>query len=337
MAYMRCCLRKALLEKSLLKVSECMTYKATLYDSQYSGKVNVTAVSIGVLSEEARRSQKGGMFNYNPCSDEGRIDRICIGQDEKGRNVYWSIGHEYMSNSHLMVNGVSGAGKTTAVNLIVKELFRKKKKVIYVDFTQSATDKRLEQTGIDKEFISKNIMRNNINDVVNNPDELEAALSLLSEQDIILLFETSKYDESVESFLGMLYDRMADGYTDSIYLVIDEIHELNYSKGSPLYNIMEKGRGKDVALIGIFQGAHETKPKQYSMLNQADMKLIFRLNDRKDAETVAESNGLKPLGEFADRILKLKKRKCLVVGNLEDDEGNLESRRFIEVEIANAY
>ena len=95
--------------------------------------------------------------------------------------------------------------------------------------------------------------------------------------------------------------------------------------------------GKDVALIGIFQGAHETKPKQYSMLNQADMKLIFRLNDRKDAETVAESNGLKPLGEFADRILKLKKRKCLVVGNLEDDEGNLESRRFIEVEIANAY
>lgn len=177
--------------------------------------------------------------------------------------------------------------------------------------------------------------------ILENPhfrnDELEAALSLLSEQDIILLFETSKYDESVESFLGMLYDRMADGYTDSIYLVIDEIHELNYSKGSPLYNIMEKGRGKDVALIGIFQGAHETKPKQYSMLNQADMKLIFRLNDRKDAETVAESNGLKPLGEFADRILKLKKRKCLVVGNLEDDEGNLESRRFIEVEIANAY
>ena len=104
--------RKALLERGLLKVSENMTYKATLYDSKYSGKLNVTAVSIEVLSDESLKMQKGGMFNYTPCRNEDDNDRILIGTDEKGRNVYWSIEHEELSNRHMLVNGISGAGKS---------------------------------------------------------------------------------------------------------------------------------------------------------------------------------------------------------------------------------
>ena len=91
-----------------------------------------------------------------------------------------------------------------------------------------------------------------------------------------------------------------------IHLVIDEIHELEYKKGSVLYNIMEKGRGNGVSLIGIFQGPHETKPKQYSMMNQADVKLIFKLGDRADAKNAAESNGLKPPGKNDEKIGSLK-------------------------------
>ncbi len=53
---------KALLEKGWLKVSENMTYKVTLYDNQYSGKLNVTAVSYSILSDEAAETQKGGLY-----------------------------------------------------------------------------------------------------------------------------------------------------------------------------------------------------------------------------------------------------------------------------------
>ena len=325
--------RKALLERGLLKVSENMTYKATLYDSKYSGKLNVTAVSIEVLSDEALKMQKGGMFNYTPCSNEDDNDRILIGTDEKGRNVYWSIEHEELSNRHMLVNGISGAGKSTAVNLIVKELFSKNQNIVYIDFSRSDTPERLEKNGLDRNFQENNITRIDIDSVLENCEELETAFDIMIQEKQILLFEKEKYDRTVEKFLTLLYDRVTADSTLSIFLVIDEVHELDYRKGSPLYNIMEKGRGNGISLIGIFQGSHETKPKQYSMMNQSEIRLIFKLGDQRDAEYVAKSNELKPPGKFIEKIRNLKKRHCLVIGSLENIDGELESNRFIEVAV----
>jgi len=151
--------RKALFEKGWLKVSENMTYKATLYDNQYSGKINVTAVRYDILSDEAAEKQCGGMFNYTPCVDDENIDRILIGTDEKGRRIYWSIGHSELVNKHMIVNGSSGSGKSTAVNLIIKELFNKNHNIVYVDFSRSDTPEQLEKSGIDRAFQDKNIFR----------------------------------------------------------------------------------------------------------------------------------------------------------------------------------
>lgn len=325
--------RKALLERGLLKVSENMTYKATLYDSKYSGKLNVTAVSIEVLSDEALKMQKGGMFNYTPCRNEDDNDRILIGTDEKERNVYWSIKHEELSNRHMLVNGISGAGKSTAVNLIVKELFSQNQNIVYVDFSRSDTPERLERNGFDRDFQENNMTRINIDSVLENSGELETALDIMIQEKQILLFEKEKYDKTVEEFLTLLYDMVTADSTLSIFLVIDEVHELDYHKGSPLYNIMEKGRGNGISLIGIFQGSHETKPKQYSMMNQSEIRLIFKLGDQRDAEYVAKSNELKPPGKFVEKIRNLKKRHCLVIGSLENIDGELENNRFIEVAV----
>lgn len=325
--------RKALLENSWLKIFENMTYKATLYDSQYSGKINVTAVRYGILSDEAAAMQRGGMFNYTPCNDDGSIDRILIGTDEKGRSVYWSIGHDELGNKHMLVNGNPGMGKSTAVNLVIKELFDKKQNIVYVDFSRSATPERLEKSGIDKAFQDKKICRVDIESVIENHLKLENALELMVEEKQILLFEKNKYDSDIEEFLTLLYDTVTENEKLSIFLIIDEVHELDYKKGSPLYHIMEKGRGNGISLISIFQGSHETKPKQYSMMNQADIRLIFKLSDKDDAKSVTESNGLKPPGKFVEKIGGLRKRHCLVIGSLEDDEGELLNDRFIRVTI----
>lgn len=325
--------RKALFEKGWLKVSENMTYKATLYDNQYSGKINVTAVRYGILSDEAAEKQCGGMFNYTPCVDDENIDRILIGTDEKGRKIYWSIGHSELVNKHMIVNGSSGSGKSTAVNLIIRELFNKNHNIVYVDFSHSDTPEQLEKSGIDRAFQDKNIFRIDIESVLKDNSELEDALNLMVDEHQILLFETEKCNSNTEDFLTLLYDTIAKNSTLSIFLVMDEVHELDYKKGSPLYHIMEKGRGKGISLISIFQGTHETKPKQYSMMNQADMRLIFNLSDRNDAGSVVESNGLKPPGKFVDKIGTLKKHHCLVIGKLEDNNNELLNGRFIEVAI----
>lgn len=93
------------------------------------------------------------------------------------------------------------------------------------------------------------------------------------------------------------------------------------------------GRRNGISLISIFQGPHQTKPKQYSMMNQSDIKLIFKLTDHKDAEDVAKSDALKPPGKFIEKIRKLAKHHCLVIGNLEDSDGELENDRFVEVTV----
>lgn len=326
--------RKALFEEGWLKVSENMTYKATLYDNQYSGKINVTAVRYSILSEQAVKMQRGGIFNYTPCNDDNNIDRILIGTDEKGRGVYWSIGHDDLGNGHMLVNGSSGTGKSTAVNLIIKKLLEKNKNIVYVDFSGSAIPERLEKSGMDKAFQNENIFRINIESVLENHSELEDALNFMVKDKKILLFEKKKHDSDVEDFLMLLYDTVAENSTLSIFLIIDEVHELDYKKGSPLYHIMEKGRGNGISLISIFQGPHETESKkQYSMMNQADIRLIFNLSDQNDARSIAEADGLKPPGKFVDKIRNLKKRHCLVIGRLEDDWNELSNNRFIEVTI----
>ena len=297
------------------------------YDTKYQ-------LDIGILSSKAAEMQRGGMFNYTPCIDDNNIDRVLIGTDEKGRGVYWSIGHDDLGNGHMLVNGNSGMGKSTAVNLIIKKLLEKNKNIVYVDFSRSAIPERLEKSGMDKAFQNENIFRVDIESVLENHSELENALDFMVKDKKILLFEKKKHDSDVEDFLMLLYDAVVENSTLSIFLVIDEAHELDYKKGSPLYHIMEKGRGNGISLISIFQGPHETESKkQYSMMNQADIRLIFNLSDQNDARSIAESDGLKPPGKFVDKIRDLKKRHCLVIGRLEDDRNELSNNRFIEVEI----
>ena len=151
-----------------------------------------------------------------------------------------------------------------------------------------------------------------------NPEELTSALEIVQEENSILLFETETYSDEVESFLTLLYETI---------LAREELEIF------PLYLIMEMGRRNGISLISIFQGPHQTKPKQYSMMNQSDIKLIFKLTDHKDAEDVAKSDALKPPGKFIEKIRKLAKHHCLVIGNLEDSDGELENDRFVEVAV----
>lgn len=51
--------KEALNDKGLLKVSENLQYKATLYHSLYSGKINVTAVSADILSNANLKRNRG--------------------------------------------------------------------------------------------------------------------------------------------------------------------------------------------------------------------------------------------------------------------------------------
>ena len=329
-----CALRKILNEEGYLKISENLKYKVTLYDSKYSGKINVTAVTMDVLSKQSKAKQLGGMFNFTPCIDDKRIERILLGYDEKGREVFWSVGHDELSNLHLVINGRSGTGKTTAANLIAKSLYDKGNNIAYVDFSGSNTPNKLIGHGYSKDFVEENMLYIKISDILYSTEKLNEVLDELDFERKIVIFSANKYStEEVEEFLLRLYEQISSDEEYKIYLVIDEMHKLEYKKNYALYNIMETGRGNGISLISIFQGPHEMKPKQLSMLNQSEVKMIFKMSDKNDSQSIAESNYLKPTGKFVERISELPKRKCILTGNLENNIGELQNNCFIEIRI----
>ena len=124
-------------------------------------------------------------------------------------------------------------------------------------------------------------MRIQLESVLENPEELTSALEIMQTENQILLFETETYSNKVESFLTLLYETVSAKEELEIFLVIDEVHELQCKKGSPLYRIIEMGRRNGISLIHIFQGSHQTKPKQYSGYNGAKSKFDFKIWNKK--------------------------------------------------------
>ena len=177
--------------------------------------------------------------------------------------------------------------------------------------------------------------RNILSDIADTEDFHRTLEDMQSEKKI-LIFRDTRHSDTTEQFLTMLYEAVVTDENLSVTLVIDEVHELEFSKGSALYHIIEKGRGNGISLISIFQGAHEMKPRQFSMLNQSAVKLMFGISDAEDARKCVASAGLKPVAQFTELLGSLPKQTCLVTGSLEDKEGSLRPGRFVVVSIPDA-
>ncbi len=327
-----CAVRKSLYEAGKLKPADELQVQVTLYDRHYNGRQYVTAVKRSILTEDSLCKLQGGIFDFAPCEDDGT--RIPVGTDERGRMVYLSPNHPDLGNKHILIIGDSGTGKSTAGNLIVASKYKQGENIIFVDFSNSNSEVKMLSHGFDRSFYDAHVRRIEL-ESIKNKDDLLLILWEMQESHIIPVFYTTKYGDQTETFLELLYDQIVADETLSATLVIDEIHELNYGKGSALCHIMEKGRGNGISLISILQAPHELKPKQLSILNQASVKLIFGLNDGDDARACAEKIGVKPYYRFMEVFGEMPKRNCLVVGALEDSDGELRPKRFSKVQITN--
>ena len=324
--------RKFLKESGLLKFdSNTLMTKVTLFDTHYKGLQYITAVKRSILTEESLSKLQGGNYNFIPCLDSDNT-RIFVGTDEQSRKVFLSPNHPNLNNKHIQIIGDSGSGKSTAGNLIVREKYEHGENIIFVDYSNSNSKSKMLTHGFDETFYDQHIKEFDIESNMTE-ETIQPILSKMQTNRIIPLFHTEKYNDIVEIFLNLLYDLIIADESLTVTLVIDEIHELDYGKGSALCHIMEKGRGNGLSLISILQAPHELKPQQLSRLNQASVKLIFGLNDGDDADRCIEKVGLKPKYKFVELLGDMPQRTCLVVGQLEDINGELKPKRYTEVQI----
>jgi hypothetical protein len=330
-----CAVRKALDESHLLNSGCDLKTQVTLHDRFYDGRQYVTALKRTLINDENLLKIKGGIFNFIPCIEHDNA-RILIGIDDAGKNVFISSNHPDLTNKHILIMGDSGTGKSTAGNIIALARYMNGENVIYLDFSNSNSKNKMLSHGFSEEFYDDNIECIEINDIFTE-EELKCILLCMQQNHKIIVFRTRKYDQNTEDFLGLLYDLIVYNEDMTVTLVIDEIHELTYDKGSALRSIMEKGRGNGISLISILQAPHELKPKQLSILNQSAVKLIFGLNDGDDGKACVDKLGLKPAHLFVKLIGDLPKKKCLLVGNLEDVNGGIGAKRYTRIEVVDCF
>ena len=71
-------------------------------------------------------------------------ERILLGTDARGNQVYWHYGHEKLANRHLMIFGSSGFGKTYAIQCLLAEMAVQKLVSFIVDYTNGFLPDQIE-------------------------------------------------------------------------------------------------------------------------------------------------------------------------------------------------
>jgi len=78
--------------------------------------------------------------------------RILLGNTIVGqRQVYWEFGHKDLANRHMLIFGMSGMGKTYAIQCLLCELARSNQNCLVIDYTDGFLPSKIENSA--KQFI----------------------------------------------------------------------------------------------------------------------------------------------------------------------------------------
>lgn len=70
--------------------------------------------------------------------------RVPVGKTERGETVYWEFGNKALSNRHMVVTGMSGYGKTYAIQALLYELSLASVPAVVFDYTNGFLPEKLD-------------------------------------------------------------------------------------------------------------------------------------------------------------------------------------------------
>lgn len=137
--------------KRMLNQQGYLNYENSLYISKKviyppgksSARVNVYMLSENIIDPLILHKYKN--LNLRTLSDiciaHTDENGVIIGKDKDYQPIIWSYEHERMPNSHMLVTGKSGSGKTTFIIQTISQLMYKNEKVVVLDISDSYIDK----------------------------------------------------------------------------------------------------------------------------------------------------------------------------------------------------
>lgn len=137
--------KRILYKNGLLKFEDGLfVSKKIIYPpGQSSYRTNVYILSENLISPEILNNIKS--LNQKSLSDiditHSDNNGVIIGMDKMSESVIWSCNHNRMPNSHMLVTGKSGSGKTTFIIQTISKLAEKNEKIIVFDISDSYINK----------------------------------------------------------------------------------------------------------------------------------------------------------------------------------------------------
>ena len=313
--------RKAL--KAYLKCDKSGEKETYKYSVRIGDKhEKVTAVSTKVLSAATSlmiRESVDSVIN----TDDG-IERIFIGSNKQGQKYYWSYGHPDAAKSHIVLIGKTRMGKTCAMNHIAGQLYNNGHSIVYLSFKNGDPKSNLLNHGFNEQFLEEKF---NFIQIKN----LDTEKFSLPDDKITVLY-CSKYSDMVERTARMLYEYVSDGSGKELFVVIDEAHMLNHSKGSAMYCMYNMGAGNGLHLITSYQSLNQIKPSEREII-QGDIVICFKAISVDDGTVMAKRYQQKPYTQFGGKLVKLQKRECYLIGELENSNGDMDEPPAVKITI----
>ncbi|MDD7473651.1 MAG: DUF87 domain-containing protein, partial [Pseudomonadota bacterium] len=99
-----------------------------------------------INNEDIRQKLSEIKINNNILGDE----RVLIGKDKFGSDVYWEFGHSGLANRHMLITGTSGQGKTYCIQTMLYELLKNKVSAMAFDYTEGFRRDQLEKSFLEK-------------------------------------------------------------------------------------------------------------------------------------------------------------------------------------------
>lgn len=119
--------------------------------------------------------------------------RILIGNDKANNTVYWEFGNKDLANRHMLITGVSGYGKTYAIQTMLYELSKGGVSSIIFDYTEGFRMNQLEAPFVEQmqDKLSQHVIKMQgvpINPFKRNELELDGIKGIEEAADVALRF-----------------------------------------------------------------------------------------------------------------------------------------------------
>ena len=88
--------------------------------------------------------------SFKALSETLDFEKVLIGKDKYQNTIDWEFGNPQLSNRHLLITGVSGSGKTYAIQTLLYEISKFNVSSIVFDYTEGFRKNQLESAFIEK-------------------------------------------------------------------------------------------------------------------------------------------------------------------------------------------